>query len=83
MHFRLRRPGCIYWQDIQSDCSGYGGNILVKAGIDSESRITGIRILEHKGDPGLGSRITEASFSTSSGTGILLPSPEKDSPGET
>ena len=41
---------------------GYGGNILVKAGIDSESRITGIRILEHKETPGLGSRITEASF---------------------
>ncbi|MCK9265768.1 FMN-binding protein [bacterium] len=42
--------------------TGYGGQILIKAGVDKDLKITGIRILEHTETPGLGSKITDAGF---------------------
>jgi len=42
--------------------TGYGGNILIKAGFDSDMKIRGIRILEHTETPGLGSKITDTKF---------------------
>lgn len=41
---------------------GYGGSIMVKAGIDREMKIRSIRISDHTETPGLGSKITERNF---------------------
>ena len=42
--------------------SGYGGPIIVKVGFDSEIKVKGVRILGHTETPGLGAKITDASF---------------------
>ncbi len=41
---------------------GYSGNIEIMVGLDAESRVVGIEILNHAETPGLGSRITEGGF---------------------
>lgn len=37
---------------------GYGGDIEIMMGVDTEGKITGIEILNHKETPGLGDKIT-------------------------
>ncbi len=41
---------------------GYGGEVKVLVGVDNSFRVTGVRVLEHKETPGLGSKATEPSF---------------------
>jgi len=41
---------------------GYAGKIVTMVGVDPDGVITGIRILEHKETPGLGSKITGEKF---------------------
>ncbi|MFH1063326.1 MAG: RnfABCDGE type electron transport complex subunit G [Candidatus Omnitrophota bacterium] len=41
---------------------GYGGNIQLLVGVDIKENITGIRVLEHKETPGLGSKINEIEY---------------------
>jgi electron transport complex protein RnfG len=42
--------------------SGYGGQIVVIVGIDSEGVISGVRIAQHAETPGLGAKAQESSF---------------------
>lgn len=42
--------------------SGYGGDIEILVGLDNSFGIKGISILSHTETPGLGSRVTESSF---------------------
>ena len=45
------------------DADGYGGTIRLAVGLDMEAqRLIGVRVLEQSETPGLGSRITEATF---------------------
>jgi electron transport complex protein RnfG len=41
---------------------GYGGNINITIGIDSERKVTGIKIGDNKETPGLGSKTSNKSF---------------------
>ncbi len=41
---------------------GYGGPILILVGITKEEKIVGIKVVEHKETPGLGSKITGVDF---------------------
>ena len=41
---------------------GYGGNVSVMVGIDMESKVTGIKVLEHNETPGLGAKVAEPVF---------------------
>jgi len=41
---------------------GYGGDINILVGLEDETTIKGITIISHKETPGLGTRITESSF---------------------
>ncbi len=58
----------IYQDDIKTGYafkasgSGYGGNIDILVGLDNDFGIIGISILSQTETPGVGSRITESSF---------------------
>jgi electron transport complex protein RnfG len=41
---------------------GYGGNINITIGINSEKKVTGVKIGENKETPGLGSKASDTSF---------------------
>lgn len=41
---------------------GYGGFITIKVGLDTELKVQGVKILEHRETPGLGTKITKDSF---------------------
>ncbi|MCX7841479.1 MAG: RnfABCDGE type electron transport complex subunit G [Clostridia bacterium] len=41
---------------------GYAGNIEITVGINTEGKITGVKIGEHKETPGLGSKASEPAF---------------------
>jgi len=41
---------------------GYGGEVVVLVGMDREMRLVGVRVLEHKETPGLGTKATEPPF---------------------
>ncbi len=47
---------------FQSSGKGYGGEIEILVGLDTGFKIKGISVLSHTETPGLGARITEASF---------------------
>jgi electron transport complex protein RnfG len=42
--------------------SGYGGDISILVGMDTEYNIKGVEVLSHTETPGLGGRITESGF---------------------
>lgn len=41
---------------------GYGGDIQLLVGVDINGKITGVKVLEHKETPGLGSQINEIGY---------------------
>ena len=41
---------------------GYGGDIDLLVGLDSNEKITGVKVLEHKETPGLGSQISDVKY---------------------
>lgn len=41
---------------------GFGGVMKLALGVDKDSKVTGFKVLQHSETPGLGARITEASF---------------------
>jgi Na+-translocating ferredoxin:NAD+ oxidoreductase subunit G len=43
---------------IKATAKGYGGKIIILAGVTTKKEITGIKILEHQETPGLGANIT-------------------------
>ncbi|RKY36334.1 MAG: hypothetical protein DRP78_03925 [Candidatus Omnitrophota bacterium] len=47
---------------LQLTSSGYGGQMQLLVGIDTEKAITGVKVLEHKETPGLGSKINELKY---------------------
>ncbi len=57
------RDGVRVGTAVQSFSSaGYGGDLTVMVGFDSEGRITGSTVLQHVETPGLGAKLTEESF---------------------
>ncbi|HHW31358.1 MAG TPA: RnfABCDGE type electron transport complex subunit G [Clostridiaceae bacterium] len=44
------------------DTKGYGGNISIVVGINSDGEVTGVKIGDNKETPGLGAKITEDPF---------------------
>jgi len=55
---------------------GYGGNINITIGIDSEGKVTGIKIGDNKETPGLGSKTSNNSF-FSQFSGFIIKEPLK------
>lgn len=55
---------------------GYGGNIKIIMGVDRDSKVVGIEILEHLETPGLGANIDNDSFKGQFGGKYLKGSPE-------
>lgn len=55
---------------------GYGGNIKIMMGVDRDSKVVGIEILEHLETPGLGANIDNDSFKDQFGGKYLKGSPE-------
>lgn len=47
---------------LQLASQGYAGKIQLLVGVDMERRITGIKVLEQKETPGLGSKINELEY---------------------
>lgn len=47
---------------VKVSSSGYGGDIVMMVGIDSEKTVQGIEILSHSETAGLGAKITEDEF---------------------
>jgi len=47
---------------FEASGNGYGGKIEILVGLDTGFKIKGISVLSHTETPGLGARITEASF---------------------
>ncbi len=41
---------------------GYGGEINLLVGLDSQEKITGVKVLEHQETPGLGSQINDLEY---------------------
>ncbi len=41
---------------------GYGGDINLLVGLDTNEKITGVKVLEHKETPGLGSQISDLKY---------------------
>jgi electron transport complex protein RnfG len=47
---------------LPMSAKGYGGDIQLLVGIDKQENITGVKVLEHKETPGLGSKISEIEY---------------------
>lgn len=47
---------------FSTEAKGYGGNISVMTGIDTDGKISGVKILSHGETPGLGAKTTNDSF---------------------
>ena len=47
---------------LTSDSNGYGGKISVLMGVDTNCKITGLKIMESNETPGLGSKASEPKF---------------------
>ncbi|MBD3164283.1 RnfABCDGE type electron transport complex subunit G [Candidatus Woesearchaeota archaeon] len=45
-----------------AEAQGYGGTIKILAGIDTEKKLTGIRIMEHEETPGMGASALKPEF---------------------
>ena len=60
--FPAKKGGKLVAVALASQGKGFDGNIGVMVGIDTEGKLTGIAIMKHSETPGIGSRITEATF---------------------
>ncbi len=58
----LAEDGRILGWCLEMVTRGYGGKIYFLVGVNSQTRITGIKILEHRETPGLGSKISEIEY---------------------
>lgn len=47
---------------VTAQYKGYGGDVTVMVGIDSEGRVTGVTVTEHSETPGLGTKAMEADY---------------------
>ncbi len=47
---------------VTAEYSGYGGNVVVMVGIDTEGKVTGVTVTEHSETPGLGTKAMEADY---------------------
>ncbi len=47
---------------VATNAKGYGGPIALVIGVDTEKKVTGVRVLSHTETPGLGAKITGAPF---------------------
>ena len=46
----------------KGSAKGYGGDVVVLVGLDKDLRVVGVRVLEQKETPGLGTKATEPPF---------------------
>jgi len=60
--YRARKAGTMQGAVFQTSARGYGGEILVLIGIDTDGKLLGARVIKHHETPGLGDKI-EASKS--------------------
>lgn len=49
---------------VKTTTSGYGGDVVMLTGINSDDTIAGMKVSSQSETPGLGARITEADFSS-------------------
>lgn len=71
---------------FETSSKGYGGDVRVMTGIDTEGNITGVVILEHEETPGLGANAEKPSFTDQfkqpAGDGLTLVKNRAPNPGE-
>ena len=60
--FPAKKNGKVYAVALDSAGRGFDGNIGVMVGIDITGKLTGIAIMKHTETPGIGSRVTDPSF---------------------
>ncbi|MCM8769175.1 MAG: FMN-binding protein [Candidatus Omnitrophica bacterium] len=49
-------------QIVQNRVTGYGGEIFLLVGVDTEGKIRKVKVLQHNETPGLGARVAQGSF---------------------
>ena len=58
----LDESGATIGYVVVNIAKGYGGDISVMTGVDTEGKVTGVNILSHSETAGLGAKAAEASF---------------------
>jgi len=61
-YYKGIKSGKVVGYAIVSSSKGYGGDINILVGIDTNRKITKIEILSHKETPGLGAKIEDKNF---------------------
>lgn len=56
------KEGIVVGWCLSLSTKGYGGDINLLVGLDSDKKITGVKILDHMETPGLGSQICEVKY---------------------
>ncbi|GAB6088072.1 RnfABCDGE type electron transport complex subunit G [Alkaliphilus crotonatoxidans] len=56
------KDGTVVGYTVKTEQNGYGGNVVILIGMSIDGEIVGVKIAEHSETPGLGSKITDASF---------------------
>lgn len=58
----LDENGAVIGHVVVNTAKGYGGDISVMTGVDTDGKVTGVNILSHSETAGLGAKATEESF---------------------
>lgn len=58
--YRARKAGAVTGAVFQSVGRGYGGELVVLIGVDTQGTLLGARVIRHKETPGLGDKIEAA-----------------------
>lgn len=61
-YYVAKKDGLIIGWAVLAESSGYGGAIKILVGIDTEKKVTGIRIMEQEETPGLGANAAQPGF---------------------
>lgn len=59
--FKVERSGQVLAYGFLVTPRGYGGPLTMMVGIDSEGKVTGVKVLEHRETPGLGDKVVGSS----------------------
>ncbi|MBU5677693.1 RnfABCDGE type electron transport complex subunit G [Alkaliphilus sp. MSJ-5] len=60
--YEALKGGSIIGYVVKTTTSGYGGDVVMLTGINSDDTIAGMKVSSQSETPGLGARITEADF---------------------
>jgi electron transport complex protein RnfG len=70
--YEARRGGELAGAALRLSRASYGGPIKVLAGVNTQGKITGVKILEHQDTPGLGANAASPSYFVDKSKGITF-----------